>query len=163
MAPERPHGRFLAGEAGDLVGVSGTTIGQWARRGYIRASRSTGDPHVYSLEDVAEAWVVHALLERGVGHAAVRRTIAALGDDSPWPLLGVPLATTDGAAPRVVLCSPDGVFALSGRGWQRLAVQPPIEALRPPGAIGILVPGAGGEGATNGRRSSSTGASERAP
>ena len=80
MAPERPHGRFLAGEAGDLVGVSGTTIGQWARRGYIRASRSTGDPHVYSLEDVAEAWVVHALLERGVGHAAVRRTIEALGD-----------------------------------------------------------------------------------
>ena len=55
MAPERPHGRFLAGEAGDLIGVSGTTIGQWARRGYIRASRSTGDPHVYSLEDVAEA------------------------------------------------------------------------------------------------------------
>jgi len=64
MAPARPHGRFLAGEAGELVGVSGTTIGQWARRGYIRASRSTGDPHVYSLEDVAEAWVVHALLER---------------------------------------------------------------------------------------------------
>jgi len=68
--------------------------------------------------------------------------------------------STQQGAPRVVLCSADGVFALSGRGWQRLAVQPPIEALRPPGAIGILVPGAGGEGATNGRRSSSTGASE---
>ena len=82
--------------------------------GYIRASRSTGDPHVYCLEDVAEAWVVHALLERGVGHAAVRRMIAALGDERRWPLLGVPLATTDGdAPPRVVLCSPDGVFALS--------------------------------------------------
>jgi DNA-binding transcriptional MerR regulator len=143
MALERPHGRFLAGEAGDLVGVSGTTIGQWARRGYIRASRSTGDPHVYSLEDVAEAWVVHALLERGVGHAAVRRTIAALGDDSPWPLLAAPLATTDGdgnGAPRIVLCESDGVYALSGRGWQRLAVPTELRALRPPSALGLLAP-----------------------
>src|SRR4029079_2073240 len=132
MAPERPHGRFLAGEAGDLVGVSGTTIGQWARRGYIRASRSTGDPHCDSLEDVAEAWVVHALLERGVGHAAVRQTIAALGEDSRWPLLGVPLATTDGAAPRVVLCSPDGVFALSRRGWPPLPAAAASTAPRAP-------------------------------
>src|ERR671926_1315811 len=96
MADARPHGRFLAGEAGDLVGVSGTTIGQWARRGYISASRSKRDPHVYSLEDVAEAWVVHALLERGVGHPGVRRTIAALGDLGKWPLIRAPLATTDG-------------------------------------------------------------------
>jgi DNA-binding transcriptional MerR regulator len=138
MALERPHGRFLAGEAADLVGVSGTTIGQWARRGYIRASRSTGDPHVYSLEDVAEAWVVHALLERGVGHAEVRHTIAALADQGPWPLLRAPLATTDGdgdGAPRVVLCHAGGAYALSGRGWQRLAVQPELRPLRPPSLI----------------------------
>src|SRR4051794_32560129 len=140
MAPERPHGRFLAGEAGELVGVSGTTIGQWARRGYIRASRSTRDPHVYSLEDVAEAWVVHALLERGVGHAAVRHTIAALGDDTRWPLLRAPLATTDGnGTPRVVLCDADGAYALSGRGWQRLAVRPELQALRAP-ALTALAP-----------------------
>jgi DNA-binding transcriptional MerR regulator len=135
----RPHGRFLAGEAGELVGVSGTTIGQWARRGYIRASRSTGDPHVYSLEDVAEAWVVHALLERGVGHAGVRRTIAALGDRGRWPLLTAPLATThDNGSVRVVLCAPDGPSALSGRGWQRLAVAPELRPLRPPSAMGVL-------------------------
>src|SRR3954466_9248272 len=122
MADPRPHGRFLAGEAGELVGVSGTTIGQWARRGYRSESRSTGDPHVYSLEDVAEAWVVHALLDRGVGHAAVRRTIAALGDEGTWPLLRAPLATAGGdgnGAPRIVLCEADGVYALEGRGWQR--------------------------------------------
>ena len=47
-------------------------------------------------------------------------TITALGDDSRWPLLGVPLATTDGAAPRVVLCSPRRRLRASGRGWQRL-------------------------------------------
>ena len=144
MAPERPHGRFLAGEAGELVGVSGTTIGQWARRGYIRASRSTGDPHVYSLEDVAEAWVVHALLDRGVGHAGVRRTIAALGDRGPWPLLTAALATTDGnGSVRVVLCAPDGAYALSGRGWQRLAVQPALRPQRPPSAMGVAAPRSG--------------------
>jgi DNA-binding transcriptional MerR regulator len=131
MAPTRVHGRFLAGEAGDLAGVSGTTIGQWARRGYILASQSAGDPHVYSLEDVLEASVVHALLERGIGHAAIRRTIAALGEYGEWPLSVAPLATTsDNGGPRIVLAERDGVFALSGRGWQRLAVEPPLERLR---------------------------------
>jgi DNA-binding transcriptional MerR regulator len=131
MAPIRVHGRFLAGEAGDLAGVSGTTIGQWARRGYIRASQSAGDPHVYSLEDVLEASVVHALLERGIGHAAIRRTIAALGEYGEWPLSVAPLATTSGnGGPRIVLAERDGVFALSGRGWQRMAVEPPLERLR---------------------------------
>ena len=139
MASERPHGRFLAAEVGDLVGVSGTTIGQWARRGYISASRSNGDPHVYSLEDVAEAWIVHALLERGVRHAAVRRTIEALGHHSAWPLLRASLATTDGGRDaRIVLCEPDGAYALSGRGWQRLAVRPELRTLRPPDAVGLL-------------------------
>jgi DNA-binding transcriptional MerR regulator len=149
---DRPHGRFLAGEAADLVGVSGTTIGQWARRGYIRASRSTGDPHVYSLEDVAEAWLVHALLARGIGHAAVRRTIAALDGRGPWPLLTVPLGTTDeDGAPRVVLCEPDGPFALSGRGWQRLAVAPAIRTLDPPRALALLTIENGGSVSTDGR------------
>jgi hypothetical protein len=47
--PARAHGAFLAGEVGELAGVSGNTIGQWARWGYIRASQSGGDPHVYSV------------------------------------------------------------------------------------------------------------------
>ena len=135
MANDRPHGRFLAAEAADLVGVSGTTIGQWARRGYISASRSTGDPHVYSLEDVAEAWVVHALLERGVSHAAVRRTIAALRDRGAWPLLRAALATTDADAPEIVLCENGGAYALSGRGWQRLAVAPRLTEIPRPELI----------------------------
>jgi len=147
----KPHGHFLAGEAGELAGVSGTTIGQWARRGYIRASRSTGDPHVYSLEDVAEAWVVHALLERGVGHAMVRGTIDALSGHGDWPLLDVALATTDGGAPGVLLCEADAIYALSGRGWQRLAVRPPLRELRPPGAIGVLVQSAEAPIPVNGR------------
>ena len=50
-ANARPHGHFLAAEAGELAGVSGTTIGQWARRGLIRSSVSDEEPRVYSVED----------------------------------------------------------------------------------------------------------------
>lgn len=144
--PARPHGRFLAGEAGDLAGVSGTTIGQWARRGYIRASQSAGDPHVYSVEDVAEAAIVHDLIEHGIGHREIRRALDALTEYGAWPLIAAPLATTDedGGAPRLVLCGHDGVYALSGRGWQRLAVEPPLRRLRPRAqALRLVVDGDG--------------------
>src|SRR3954452_3948472 len=74
----RPHGSLLAADVGELVGVSGTTIGQWARRGYIRSSQSPADPRVYSVEDVAEASAVRALIERGVRRPDVRRTVERL-------------------------------------------------------------------------------------
>jgi DNA-binding transcriptional MerR regulator len=130
-ATARPHGRFLAGEAGELAGVSGTTIGQWARRGYIRASQSDGDPHVYSVEDIAEAAIVHALLERGVRHADVRRAVDRLAGYGEWPLSEAPLATTaDGGRPRIVLRERDGAYELAPRGWQRMATAPPLEDVR---------------------------------
>ncbi len=151
MDGARPHGRFLAGEAGDLAGVSGTTIGQWARRGLIRASRSTGDPHVYSLEDVAEAVVVHALLEHGLRHAAIREAIAALGDYGAWPLSRAPLATTaedDGA--RIVLCAGDGLFVLRGHDWQRLAVVPALRELPLSGPLEVVARARGAAHASDG-------------
>ena len=120
----RAHGSFLAGEVGELAGVSGNTIGQWARWGYIRASQSDGDPHVYSVEDVTEAAMVHALLERGVSHMMVRRTIAHLGSYGQWPLSEAPLAVAGG---RIVLNERDGTFALSPRGWQLMAEPPDLE------------------------------------
>jgi DNA-binding transcriptional MerR regulator len=120
------HGHLSAGDAGELVGVTGNTIGQWARWGYIRASQSSGDPHVYSVEDVAEAAVVRALLERKVQHRIVRLAIAHLGDYGPWPLSQAPLATTrDG---HLVLLKENGdVFALSARGWQLMTEPPDLE------------------------------------
>ena len=128
MAKPKPHGHFLAGDAGELAGVTGNTIGQWARWGYIRASQSDGQPHVYSVEDVAEAVIVHELLERGVRHREVRRAIARLEGYGQWPLSEAPLATTpDG---RIVLCENGGAYALSDRGWQRMAAPPPIEPVR---------------------------------
>jgi MerR HTH family regulatory protein len=133
MPPPKPHGHFLAAEAGELAGVSGTTIGQWARWGYIRPSQSDGDPHVYSVEDVAEAAIVHALLERGVRHADVRRAIARLRGCGygEWPLSEVTLATTDeDGRPRIVLRDEDAVYALSDRGWQLMATPPRLRDVR---------------------------------
>ena len=122
------HGHFLAGEAGELAGVSGTTIGQWARWGYIRSSRSDGEPRVYSVEDVAEAAIVQALLERGVRHRDVRRAVARLAAYGAWPLSEAPLATTpDG---RIVLRENGMAYELAARGWQRMAVAPELEEVR---------------------------------
>jgi DNA-binding transcriptional MerR regulator len=127
----RAHGEFLAGAVGELAGVSGNTIGQWARWGYIRASQSGGDPHVYSVEDVAEAAMVKALLERGVSHKMVRRTISQLGDYGDWPLSEAALAITKhGKRPKVVLRERDGAYVLSPRGWQLMVAPPPLEDVR---------------------------------
>jgi len=124
----KPHGHFLAGEAGELAGVSGTTIGQWARWGYIRASQSAEDPHVYSVEDVAEAAVVQLLLERGVRHRDVRRAIDRLGAYGDWPLTDAPLATTPEG--RIVLRENGNAYALADRGWQLMTSAPELEDVR---------------------------------
>jgi hypothetical protein len=122
---------LLAGAVGELAGVSGNTIGQWARWGYIRASQSTGDPHVYAVEDVAEAAMVKALLERGITHRMIRRTIASLAGYGDWPLSEAPLATTaNGKRPKVVLRDSDGAYALTPRGWQLMVAPPPLEDVR---------------------------------
>lgn len=128
----RVHGRLLAGEAGEIVGVSGTTIGQWARHGYIRPSQSAELPHVYSVEDVGEASIVAALLHRGVRHADVRRAIERLRSYGEWPLSEARLATTsaDGGRPRIVLEEDGRRFLLSDRGWQLLAVAPDTDEVR---------------------------------
>jgi DNA-binding transcriptional MerR regulator len=119
------HGSFLAGAVGELVGVSGTTIGQWARHGYIRPSVSEELPHVYAVEDVWEAAAVAALLDRGVRHADIRAAIARLGDEhGEWPLSAADLATTsEDGRPRVVLEEDDGAFVLGPRGWQLSALE----------------------------------------
>jgi DNA-binding transcriptional MerR regulator len=124
----RVHGELLAGAVGELAGVTGNTIGQWARWGYIRASQSSGDPHVYSVEDVAEAAMVKALLDRGVSHMMVRRAISQLGEYGDWPLSEASLAVTERG--KIVLREDGGTFALSPRGWQRMVAPPPLEDVR---------------------------------
>lgn len=126
----RAHGHLLAGEAGELAGVSGTTIGQWARRGYIRASQSAGDPHLYAVEDVAEAAIVRALLERGVRHRDVHRAIERLRGYGDWPLSEALLATTREPRPRIVLRENGDAYALADRGWQLMTAPPALEEVR---------------------------------
>jgi uncharacterized protein (DUF433 family)/DNA-binding transcriptional MerR regulator len=117
-----PRGRYLASEAGQLAGVSGQTIGQWARRGYIRSSVSDSRPRIYSFPDVAEAMVVHELLDRGVPHKAIRTAIAALGEQfGDWPLTDAPLATEAGEGrARMVLQELESFYDVGDRGWQQL-------------------------------------------
>jgi DNA-binding transcriptional MerR regulator len=129
-ANARPHGRFLAAEAGELAGVSGTTIGQWARRGLIRSSVSEAEPRVYSVEDVAEAAVVRALLEHGVRHADVHRLVTRLRSYGRWPLSDAALATTVDGLPRIVLREDDGDWVLTARGWQQQATPMPVREVR---------------------------------
>jgi DNA-binding transcriptional MerR regulator len=122
------HGRLLAGDVGELAGVSGNTIGQWARRGLIRSSQSSGDPRVYSVEDVAEAVIVATLLRRGISHAEVHRIIERLRDYGPWPLSEARLGTTPEG--RLVLREDDDVLVLTPRGWQAVAMAPEAEEVR---------------------------------
>jgi hypothetical protein len=126
----KPHGQFLAAEAGELAGVSGTTIGQWARRGLIRSSISDEDPRVYSVEDVAEAAIVRALLERGVRHLDVHRLINRLDGYGRWPLSQAALATTVDGSPLVILREDEGDWVLTARGWQRPAAPLPLREVR---------------------------------
>lgn len=116
-----PRGHYLAFEVGRLAGVSGKTVGQWARRGYIRSSQSDGVPRVYSFQDVAEAMLVHELLDRGVPHRQILSTIrnlrARYGHD--WPLTRARLATAHG---RVLTEADNAVYDTGDRGWQQIHI-----------------------------------------
>jgi uncharacterized protein (DUF433 family) len=111
---ERPRGRYLAEEAGRLAGVPGTTIGQWARRGYIASSHSDGPPRLYCYQDVAEAMVVHELIVQGGGLRSIRATVELLRVEleTAWPLqkadLLVPAGRRPGRPARAVVVAAGG-------------------------------------------------------
>ena len=121
-----PRGRYLAHEVGRLAGVSGQTVGQWARQGYIRSSQSDGRPRVYSFQDVGEAMVVHELLNRGATYGQIREHIQRLREryGTDWPLTQSPASTgtvggTAKAPPRVVAKESGTIYGTGSRGWQQ--------------------------------------------
>jgi DNA-binding transcriptional MerR regulator len=116
------HGRLSAADVGALVGVSGTTIGQWARRGYIDSSQRPREPRVYAVEDVVEAAIVRALLDRGLRRPDVRRTVTRLrAGGPPWPLSRTRLGTlAAGGRTRLLVHADGGWQELTPRGWQRV-------------------------------------------
>src|SRR3954469_20053178 len=84
-----PRGHYLAQEVGRLAGVSGSKVGQWVHYGYIRASQSAAGeyPRVYSFQDVAEAIMVHELVEQKVPLKVLRPVIESLRERfGDWPL-----------------------------------------------------------------------------
>ena len=111
---DRPRGRYLADEAGRLAGVPGTTIGQWARRGYVVSSQAEGRSRVYCFQDVAEAMLVHELIVQGVSPRSIRAVAARLRDElgTAWPLqnshLLVPAGRTPGRPARSLVVETDG-------------------------------------------------------
>jgi uncharacterized protein (DUF433 family) len=127
-----PRGRYLAWEAGQLAGVSGQMVGQWARRGYIKSTVSEGRPRIYSFQDVAEAMVVHELLLRGVTHRDIRLAIAVLHDAyGDWPLTDAPLVTVSGKGrARVLVRQEEGDYDVAGRGWQQVIAPENLAAIR---------------------------------
>ena len=96
----------MAGEVGELAGVSGNTIGQWARRGLIRSSQSDGEPRVYSIEDINEATVVAELLARGVRHVDVHRASERLAEKYGACRSRTRTSSTGGGA--AISCQPRG-------------------------------------------------------
>jgi uncharacterized protein (DUF433 family)/DNA-binding transcriptional MerR regulator len=133
-----PRGRYLAWQAGQLAGVSGNTVGQWARRGYVRSSVRSSAPRVYGFQDVAEAMVVHELLDRGVPHGEIRQAIRRLEEEyGSWPLTQAPLATVAGAGrrpderrARVVLRADGADYDVGGLGWQQVLEPQSLDAIR---------------------------------
>jgi uncharacterized protein (DUF433 family)/DNA-binding transcriptional MerR regulator len=133
-----PRGRYLAWEVGQLAGVSGKTIGQWARRRYIRSSVSEEAPRVYSFQDVAEAMVVHELLDRGVPHRDIRRAILALSETlGDWPLTEAQLSTIRGPQPdarsrsRIVFHHAGQRYDVGGvQAWQQVIEVEDLEEIR---------------------------------
>jgi MerR HTH family regulatory protein len=122
----RVHGEFRAAEVGEMAGVSGTTIGQWARRGLIRSSQSEAEPRLYSVEDVAEAAIVRALLEAGVRHADIHRAIGLL--PGRYPLSAADLAVLEGGT---LARRAGDVFEVLGPGGWRVAIEwPPAREIR---------------------------------
>jgi hypothetical protein len=126
-SPMPPRGRYLANEVGQLAGVSGETVGQWARYDYIRSSQSApGEyPPVYSFQDVAEAILVHDLLEKKVPLKALRPVIDALREEyGDWPLQSAHLETvSDQDIPIAALLVKRGDmrYELGEHGWQTIA------------------------------------------
>jgi uncharacterized protein (DUF433 family) len=129
VAPEfTARGIFSPFRAGALAGVSGNRIGQWARYGLITPSHFKGRPaNLYEFRDVAEAIVVHWLVEKEFSYEAIHAAIErARAERFIWPLQEAPI----GVAQQTVTGDPRGtiVFELERGTYvdahDQLALQP---------------------------------------
>ncbi len=124
---------FPAHGAGALAGVSGSRIGQWARYGLITPTFYAGRPaNLYAFFDVAEAIVVHWLLDRGFDYADIHSAIDYAREAHPdWPLLKAPLAIAQHAVdgdPRgaIVHELERGVYVEVGTPGEQVTLKPQL-------------------------------------
>lgn len=117
--------------AGALAGVSGQSIGQWARHNMIQPTVYEGRPaNLYSYYDVAEALVVRWMLDEGISHRDIRLALDGVRDRYPrWPLLradiGVGRLSVDDRA-RLVRREAPGVYVdATGRDPEGWIIIPP--------------------------------------
>lgn len=131
-------GVFSPFRAGALAGVSGNRIGQWARYGLIKPTLFRGRPsNLYEFRDVAEAIVVHWLLDKGFTYFDIHQAIErARVDHSDWPLLTAPLGIAQHAVagdPKgaIVLRVAQGIYVDTRSGGNQITLKPELlEAAR---------------------------------
>jgi uncharacterized protein (DUF433 family)/DNA-binding transcriptional MerR regulator len=119
-----PRGHYLAYEVGALSGVSGVTIGSWARYGLIDSSQGTGRPRVYSFQDIASAMVVHELLIRGASRSDIRWIVSdrKRATGIRWPLLRFELFTYPAARTGPADAKAEVIFKDAGTYYGRYGV-----------------------------------------
>lgn len=133
--PSAPEflGIYPAHRVGALAGVSGYTIGQWARNKLIRPTYYEGRPaNLYAFNDAAEAIVVHWLLKRGFTYEEIHAAVDHARESYPdWPLITAPIGVAQHAVegdPRgmIVERADDGAFVDTGRAGRQTALKPEL-------------------------------------
>lgn len=119
----QPRGFYLANEVGRLAGISGQTVGQWARAGYICSSQSEPgeSPLVYAWQDICEAMMVHKLREEKQSFTRVKQALDSLRDDpdlGDWPLAAGQIEMA--GKKTIGQYRRDGHYAMSNRPWQEM-------------------------------------------
>lgn len=125
-------GVFSPRRAGQLAGVGGDTIGQWARYGLIRPTIYEGRPaNRYAFYDVAEAIVVHWLRDQGFSFDEIHYAIEkAGGEHRDWPLLEQPLGVARDAVENdrgvIAMRMDDGGYVEIGRPGDQVVLPPEL-------------------------------------
>jgi uncharacterized protein (DUF433 family)/DNA-binding transcriptional MerR regulator len=126
-------GIFSPFRAGALAGVTGYSIGQWSRYGLIKPTLFRGRPaNLYEFRDVAEAIVVHWLVDRGFDYRAIHEAIErARTDYGDWPLLDAPIGVAQHAIEgdprgRIVLEVKRQVYVDTGHGGNQVTLKPEL-------------------------------------